>query len=219
MPIIAPSLLAANFSNLKAEIDSITNGGADWLHLDIMDGHFVPNITFGPDIVAALRSNSNLTFDVHLMISRPEDYISAFAEAGADYISVHAETCNHLHRVIQQIRQAGCRPAVALNPSTPLYVLDYILEEVDMILLMTVNPGFGGQSFIPAVLPKINDLATKLRKNNHKDILLEVDGGITPENAGKVCQAGANVLVAGSAVFGKSDRSAAIKELRQGAEF
>ncbi|HBT46967.1 MAG TPA: ribulose-phosphate 3-epimerase [Peptococcaceae bacterium] len=216
MALIAPSLLAADFGRLREEVASVEAAGADWIHLDIMDGHFVPNLTIGPEVVAALRPYTQLPFDVHLMLEKPEDFIIPFARAGADWISVHAEACTHLHRVINQIREAGCRPAVALNPATSLRALDYILEDVDMVLLMTVNPGFGGQSFIPSMVAKIRDLAGMV-KNRGKEILIEVDGGINAENAAAVCRAGAGVLVAGSAVFGSADRRAALQALRKAA--
>jgi ribulose-phosphate 3-epimerase len=195
---IAPSILSADFSKLGAEIKEVEAGGANWLHVDVMDGHFVPNITIGPLVVASIRPLTKLTLDVHLMIEQPDNYIPAFAKAGADYISIHAEACVHLHRSLSLIREHGVKAGVVLNPATPLSAIELVLSQVDLILIMTVNPGFGGQAFIPAAVDKIARLRALA---GGRPIDIEVDGGITPETAPLVARAGANVLVAGSAVF------------------
>ncbi|MBB6282118.1 ribulose-phosphate 3-epimerase [Geobacillus subterraneus] len=211
---IAPSILSADFARLAEEIRSVEEGGADWIHVDVMDGHFVPNLTLGPPIVAAIRPVTKLPLDVHLMIIDPDRYIPAFAEAGADLISVHVEACVHLHRTIQLIKEQGAKAGVVLNPHTPVDMIRHVMAEVDLVLLMTVNPGFGGQAFIPAVVPKIREVA-ELAKEQNKAIDIEVDGGVNAKTAPLCVEAGANVLVAGSAIYNAPDRAAAIRALRE----
>ena len=211
--LIAPSLLSADFGRLTDEVRAIERAGADLAHLDVMDGRFVPNITFGPAVVAAMKRSTALPLDVHLMIVEPERHIDAFVAAGADRVSVHAETCPHLHRTLQQIRRAGAMPAVALNPSTPLCMVEEVLGEVGMVLVMSVNPGFGGQAFIESSLDKIRRLRA-MADARGLSIDIEVDGGVSDRNASLLLAAGANVLVAGSYVFGQSDYAAAITSLR-----
>jgi ribulose-phosphate 3-epimerase len=213
---IAPSILSADFARLGEEVRAIEAAGADYVHVDVMDGRFVPNITIGPVVVEAVRQSTHLPLDVHLMIVEPEKYLQDFAKAGANFLTVHVEVAPHLHRVLQQIRDLGARPSVVLNPSTPLSSIEDVIADVEMILLMSVNPGFGGQSFIPHTVDKVRRLRRMLESNG-LSTNIEVDGGINPQTARQVVEAGANVLVAGTAVFGSKDYRSAIAALRGGA--
>jgi ribulose-phosphate 3-epimerase len=210
---IAPSILSADFSKLGEEIKDVERGGADYIHVDVMDGHFVPNITIGPLIVDAIRPVTKLPLDVHLMIENPDNYIEAFANAGADYITVHAEACKHLHRTIHFIKSFGVKAGVVLNPATPVNMIEHVIDDIDMVLLMSVNPGFGGQKFIPGVLPKIKAVK-EMADAKGLNIEIEVDGGVNEETAQLCIEAGANVLVAGSAIYNQKDRAAAIAALK-----
>ena len=211
---IAPSILSADFTKLGEEIKAVETAGADYIHIDVMDGHFVPNITVGPMIVKAARKITDLPLDVHLMIENPERYIDDFVEAGSDVITVHVETATHLHRLLGVVRDAGIKAGAALNPATPLSSIQHVLHTMDMVVLMTVNPGFGGQSFIPAVLPKIEELK-RIKDEKGMEIDIEVDGGINVENIAQVARAGANVFVAGNAVFGSSNYAETIALMKK----
>ena len=215
--IIAPSILSADFTELGQEIKAVVDGGADVIHIDVMDGHFVPNITIGPLVVEAASRATDKPLDVHLMISNPDDYIEKFVTAGADWLTVHVEACTHLQRTVSRIRESGLKAGVVLNPATPLQTLDYILEDVDLVMIMSVNPGFGGQSFIPATLDKIRKLRSMIDERG-LDVGIEVDGGVSPKTIGKIAQAGANIFVAGSAIYGCDDYGPVIDELRREAE-
>jgi ribulose-phosphate 3-epimerase len=211
---IAPSILSADFSRLGEEIRNVEKAGADYIHVDVMDGHFVPNITIGPLVVEAVKKVTALPLDVHLMISNPDQFVEDFVRAGADILTIHVEAVHHLHRSIQHIRKAGAKPAVSLNPASPLHSIDYILQDLDMVLVMSVNPGFGGQAFIPSVIPKIERLKEMIQERN-LNIEIEVDGGIGPETIHSVSKAGANVFVAGSAIFGSDDYEKTMSLMRE----
>lgn len=212
--LIAPSILAADIARLGDEVASVERAGADWIHVDVMDGHFVPNISIGPFVTEAVRRSTSLPVDVHLMIEQPERYIAEFVKAGADRVGIHVETCPNLHRSIAQIREAGAQACVVVNPGTPASFLEYVIRDVDQVLIMTVNPGFGGQSYIETMREKIETVRGWIDEGN-LDVDLQVDGGIAPDTIAHAYAAGANVFVAGTAVFGQQDYAAAIRTLRE----
>lgn len=213
MKKIAPSILSADFSRLADEIAAVEKAGADWIHIDVMDGHFVPNLTIGPGVVASLRKITTLPFDVHLMIENPDHYIDAFAKAGSDIITVHVEAARHLHRTVALIKEKGIKAGVSLNPATPLVQVEPILPDVDLLLIMTVNPGFGGQKFISSMLPKIRQ-AREMINPRSPSVLIEVDGGINLENVSAVAEAGAEVMVAGASIFGSVNYQKTISAMK-----
>ena len=210
---IAPSILSADFARLLEDVKKVENAGCEYLHIDVMDGHFVPNITLGPNVVKSLRKDVKMVFDAHLMIENPDNYIKDFVDAGCDIIVVHEEACTHLHRTIQNIKSHNVKAGVALNPATPIENIKYVLKDLDMVLIMTVNPGFGGQSFIDGMVDKIKEVKSLIDEQG-LNVDIQVDGGIKPSNVAKVVKAGANVIVAGSAIFNSDDIEATVKEFR-----
>ena len=213
---LAPSILSADFARLLEDVAKVEKAGCEYLHIDVMDGNFVPNITLGPGIVKSLRKDVNMVFDAHLMIENPDQYIKDFVDAGCDLIVVHQEACRHLHRTIQNIKSYGIKAGVALNPSTPIETIKHVLQDVDMVLIMTVNPGFGGQSFIEGMIPKIEELKALIDSQN-LNVDIQVDGGIKPDNVAKVVKAGANIIVAGSAIFNSDDIQTTVNLFRKNA--
>lgn len=211
---VAPSILAADFANLQSEIEIVERAGADWIHVDVMDGHFVPNITMGALVVDAIRPHTKLPLDVHLMIEQPDQFIESFAKAGADIITVHVEACRHLHRTLHYIKSFGIQCGVVLNPHTPISTIEHVLEDVDVVLFMTVNPGFGGQSFIPSVLQKVKALA-EIKELRGLSFEIEIDGGVNKETVKECVSAGATVVVAGSAIYGAADKEQALQDIKE----